>query len=479
MREENGKKAVSAGIWYMVCNLVLKGLSIFTAPFFNRVLTKGEVGAFSNVLAWAGILLILTTWELYSSVSNAKIDFKNSDFDEYMSTNLILGSFITGICFIVLLIFRDFICELTGISFNILLLLSLNFFASSATSLSLARYRVFLQYKQTIILTFFMTISTLGTSIILVLVMEDNFMARIIGSYAPTIVIGIVAYVLILRKSICFKSKYCKYILGISVPLVFHLLAGTILNSSDRIIINDICGNEDTALYSVAYMIVSIVQILWSSASSAWVPWCYDRFMEGRYEDVNKSAKIILTSYFILIGLIMLVAPEALLILGGSSYIEAMWVVPPILMGCLVTAVYTLYVNVEQFYKKTIFVAIGTLIAAVSNVILNSVFVPKYGYIVAAYTTLVSFLLLFVFHFLITRYVIKKAGILNNQFVFKYLIAVGAMLPIILLLYRLWIARLSVIVILVIATGIIIYKHRIEIKKILSFKSKQETICDQ
>lgn len=39
------------------------------------------------------------------------------------------------------------------------------------------------------------------------------------------------------------------------------------------------------------------------------------------------------------------------------------------------------------------------IIAAVINVTLNALFIPKFGYITAGYTTLIGYLFLFIFHY--------------------------------------------------------------------------------
>ena len=57
----------------------------------------------------------------------------------------------------------------------------------------------------------------------------------------------------------------------------------------------------------------------------------------------------------------------------------------------------------EYFYKKTKFIALGSMLAAALNVVLNYLFIPRYGYIVAAYTTLVTYVLYFVFHYLLAK----------------------------------------------------------------------------
>ena len=62
-----------------------------------------------------------------------------------------------------------------------------------------------------------------------------------------------------------------------------------------------------------------------------------------------------------------------------------------------------MYVNIEQFMKKTVGMAFGSALAAIINVALNMLFIPKYGYIAAAYTTLVSYGFLLVFHYILVK----------------------------------------------------------------------------
>ena len=70
-------KVIKAGTWYTISNFLIKGISFVTLPIFARLLTKDELGQFSNITAWFNILAIITTFELYSSVSIARFDFKN------------------------------------------------------------------------------------------------------------------------------------------------------------------------------------------------------------------------------------------------------------------------------------------------------------------------------------------------------------------------------------------------------------------
>jgi O-antigen/teichoic acid export membrane protein len=113
----------------------------------------------------------------------------------------------------------------------------------------------------------------------------------------------------------------------------------------------------------------------------------------------------------------ILAAPEVIFFMGGRGYMGAVYAIPPVMAGYGCKFAYTFYVNMERFEKKTKYISIGTLLAAAVNVALNMAFIPRYGFVAAAYTTLAGFVLLAVLHYLMSR----KLGLTDmydNRFIF-------------------------------------------------------------
>lgn len=146
----------------------------------------------------------------------------------------------------------------------------------------------------------------------------------------------------------------------------------------------------------------------------------------------------------------MLISPEILLIMGGKNYIEAKYVMPPVAFGCICQFLYTMYVNVEQFYRKTIGMAVASIFAALLNYLLNSLFIPTCGYIAAAYTTLFSFLWLLFSHMLLVKQM-HLLKVYSTKFVFSILMGLCVITLCINLLYSINIIRYIIIVIYSIA----------------------------
>jgi len=87
--------------------------------------------------------------------------------------------------------------------------------------------------------------------------------------------------------------------------------------------------------------------------------------------------------------------------------------VPIIVIGYVGVFLYTLYGNYSFYRKKTGLISLATLFAGGINIGLNYWLIPIYGYVAAAYTTLVSYFLLFLFHFLNVKYILKEKDIIS------------------------------------------------------------------
>ena len=382
----NNRKALKSGIWYTASNFLIRSIGFITTPIFTRILTKAEFGAFNNYSSWLSIITVFVTLNLESTLISARYDYKDK-FDEYILSVLSLSTISAAIWFIVVNIFSDRLTSFMGLDISYINAMLLYLVFLPAVNLFQARERYYFEYKKTVITSLFISIGTALLSVLLVQSMNNRLTGRIIGSIIPTVVLGIAFYLLFINKGKKIKIEYWKYALPVCLPYIPHLLSMTLLNSTDRVMIDKWCGSEATALYSLAYNCGAIVTLLLTSMNSAFAPWLGEKISENKTDEIRKFTKIYISAFvFMAIG-IMLVSPEVLWILGGESYMEAIYVMTPVSMGCICQFLYTLFVNVEQFKKKTIGMAFASAVAAIVNLTLNYIFIPQIGYLAAAYTT--------------------------------------------------------------------------------------------
>ena len=145
---------------------------------------------------------------------------------------------------------------------------------------------------------------------------------------------------------------------------------------------------------------------------------------------------------------------------------DALNVIPPVMIGFVFQFIYSLYVNVEQYHKKQGVIAIGTIIAAGTNIILNWICIRKYGYIASAYTTLISYIVLFFVHFMFVRH-LKKSYVYDTRFNLCFLSMALGFLVVLDILYKVnWLRLFLIFVLAMTAVGVLFKYHNMIIKTI-------------
>lgn len=429
--DENSKKSFKAGVWYTVSDILVKSLSIITIPIFTRLLSKADYGAFNNFTSWLNIAAVFVPLKLEASLIRAQFDYKE-EFDKYIASMLALTCVSAVFWGTVVNIFhiqfsKWFSMELCYIN---LMLMFLVF--QSAVIMFQMRERFRYRYKINVFIGIIVSVSTVLVSLPLVLLMENKLKGRIIGCVLPTILIGAVLFFYFFMKSKGINVRTWKYAMDVSLPYIPHTLSLTVLASMDRVMITNFCGNEDTALYSLAYSYGALITMIGSSINSAYGPWLAERLYKGELDTVREKSKPYTFIPFVLGVGVMLISPEILYVLGGKSYLSAKYVSAPIAAGCIFQFMYTMFVNVEQFKRKTIGMAIGSMSAAVLNYVLNLIMIPRFGYVAAAYTTLIGYAWLLAVH----MFLVKRIGY-GKAYDYKFMGAVSVVVVIITALVNL------------------------------------------
>lgn len=440
---------VKIGAIYTLSNVIVKGISFLTTPLFTRLMSQSEYGEFNGIASWVNIISVIITLNLYSSINRAKYDYEDT-INKYMSSILILGAFFSIVCWIIVEYNIDFFEHI--LSMERIYIRSIMLYASLSPVIQtlLAKYRMFNEYKKVIALTWLtLLVSTMG-SLVLVIIMDNRLLGRVIGNYVLISIISIVLGIIVIARGRCFSYKHCAYALSLAIPLIPHELSGILLSSSDRIIIGQLCGAKDAALYSLASTIGMIITVLLSSLNQAWIPWFYDNIYKKNTDIIQKVSKWYIRLFALgCIGL-MLIGPELILIFGGKSYMPSMYVIPPVCLAVGLQFVYTLYVNIEFYIKKTSMISIATVLATVVNIALNYIMIPIFGYMAAAYTTVAGYLLMAVFHYFIVVKRTEYGNLYNKRDIISCLILLSVAMGVSMFLYVNTIVRYIIIIICII-----------------------------
>lgn len=454
----NNNIVLKSSVWYMISSFFLKAIGFITTPIFSRILTLEEYGDYNNFTAWLGIVSVISSLSLVSTLIRARFDFKDH-LHSYVKTISLFGVVSAMLVDVVFIINKSYFCELFSMNERILYVLCAYILVSPVYDIFLSLERFKYKYKFVVWLTLIVSVSSVLLSLLFMHLWDDHLIARIIGNYLPSFIVSFVLLFYYLNKGKNVKWEYIKYSVPIAIPFVFHLLSGTILNSSDRTMIRNICGANDTALYSMAYNVALIVSVIWSSMNSAYSPWLGEKLSQKEYGKIKKSCYFYIGIFSVFVYIIVLFAPEILFVLGGEKYIGALNVIPPVMIGYYFVFIYSMYVNVEQFEKKTLGMAIATGVTAALNVFLNYMFIPLIGYIAAAYTTLACYIVLYAIHYVL--YIRLRIGhIYDDKFIFLLSIFMVVTSFFVQFLYKNIIVRYAIVVVFLTGTIIAGSKNR-------------------
>ena len=401
--KNNSVDSLKAGIWYTVCNFLIKGLSFLTTPIFSRLLLKKDFGTVGNFNSWLSILAIVGTLHLYSSVARAKYEFED-DFDGYLSSVVFLGSVYSAVLYGIVLLFPHFFETVFDMDMRYIHVIFWVLIFSPALDMMQIKHRFEYKYKFFVFVSLSSTIISTAIAVLLVLHLDDKLFGRIYGAFVPNIIIYIIFFFVVLFKGKTFYNKeYWKFALTFTMPIIPHLLANVILGSSDKIMITKLVGSEANAIYTIAYSLGMLVATLQTSFNSAMCPWLYEKLHAKDYEIIKKVNKVYILTFAVAVEGMILIAPELVRFIGGKEYASSVYLIAPVMIGYGFKFAYNLYINVEQYEKKTGIASVGTLVSAGFNFITNLIFIPIFGYQAAAYTTLASFILLLLIHYFVSK----------------------------------------------------------------------------
>lgn len=391
-RKKSGtiSQAVKASAALFFATVITKGIAYITTPLYTRLLSSEEYGSVSVFLTWTNLFGIVAMFCLsYGVFNNGMVDYPDHR-DEYSFSMLILSNLITVITCVPLLFLYPIIRQWIGLDRPLLLLMIAIFLLQPAYNFWTNRQRYELKYKATVIWTVFSAIiSPLIAMICISCINGNKVYLRLFGAELPLILIYIGFYIYLAFKAKGkVRFKYWKAAVMFNLPIIPHYLSTNLLGSSDKLMISSLVGDTATAHYSVAYSVASIAMIVWTSINASLIPYTYERCKVNDHKSISKVTMPILTVIALLCVVVIMLAPEVVALMATSDYSGAIYVIPPVVGGVFFQVQYFIYANVLYYYKRPAYVMYGSVLSAVLNIILNYIFIQKFGYIAAGYTTL-------------------------------------------------------------------------------------------
>lgn len=403
-----------ASVYYVVANIIGQGIVLLSSAVFTRMMSKADYGLVSTYSTWVLVLNTFICMNLFISVRTAHVDFRE-DYDNYNSSVLLLSI----LCGIVITFLIAGITVAAGMNFGIweVLLACIQSVALNIVNYMLAIQAMKNEYRQRTFMMIAPNWTHILLSVVLMMIFTQNlYMSKIAGNAFGLLAFGVVCTVVLFRKARPrIITKYWKYSLKISVPAIFNTLSDLILMQCDRLMLTSMAGTEETAEYSVIYNVSSIIVAIYQAINGAWVPWFFGKIKSNEPGDIRRYQGHYILLFSVFACGMMTISPELIKLMSPENYWNGIRYVAPIVVASYLIFLYAFFSAYLLYEKRTVRIAINTVIAAGINLILNYLLIPEYKSVGAVVATVVSYIVLFVLH-LTAAY---KDG--KKYFVFKYM----------------------------------------------------------
>ncbi len=223
------------------------------------------------------------------------------------------------------------------------------------------------------------------------------FLANLLGS--SVVLLCVTPYYL--KQKWVFDRELFKKMLYYGLPIMGAGLAFTINEHLDKLLIKKFLGKETMGAYSACYKLSVFLTLFIQAFRLGVEPIIFKHFKSDNAKDTYALILKYFTSFAVLGVLIVMSYLDFLkgLLIRDESYWFAINAIPIILVANVCLGI---YYNLSTWYKvidKTYFGLYFSLIGALITIIGNSIFIPKYGYIAAAYCTLLAYGVMMVLSF--------------------------------------------------------------------------------
>lgn len=420
----------------LVLNILLKIKGVIYIPLLVNFISKEDLGELSYVKAIVGLLTGIMLLNIPDSSNRIILKEGDKLKQNKIINSLTNFSFLSGLIFLLLFVLITSIFSL--IDLRLILIITAMLFSALIDKLSKYIFQIFQNTKLLSLVIIITEYVSLG---IVCLVLYNSWyddILTILYIYTFCLLVSSVYLFNKLFKPFPFKLNVdlvtVKKVLKISLFLFPASYSLMIIQSSDYLIIEKFIGLEDLGIYSFSYSLAGVVSGLSMAITFFW----YSSAVYANKKQLEKLINLILR--LSLIALILLIFGYYIFIdlvieLINPEYKSANDIIMILIVGFFIGVINQIYQGIMYADGNEKAILIDTSLIALINLVLNLVFIPTYGIKFAAFSTSLSFLLLFILR---TIYLYKNysKSIKEIKYLYSFLII---LISLIIIIFYLWI----------------------------------------
>lgn len=372
--------------------------SLVTLPIITAYLTKIQYGAYDLINTGVSLILPVLTLQLQAAAFRFLIEYRNDNEKKYsIITDIFVFITIAAIMFGVI-----FLAMFPGLPVDTKIIIAFYFFIDTQF---IAVQQILRGFSLTRMYSFCSVVVSV-LNMLFVIVTVSWFGWALNGVIISIALATFSAIVVVLLKTDIFKYfslgsfsvPLLKEMLQYSWPMIPNSLSNWIISLSDRLVVTCFLGIEANAVYAAANKLPALFTSLQGTFVLAWQEnaslSCDDEDVDLYY---GKMFDGIMGILFAIIAMLIACTPIAFEILIKGDYSSAYAQMPILYMGMFFSAMASFIGGIYIANKRTKNVGITTMIAALTNLIIDLLLVKQIGLFAASISTCVSYFVLAVY----------------------------------------------------------------------------------
>jgi O-antigen/teichoic acid export membrane protein len=435
------KKLAGQTAVYGLSSIIGRLLNYLLVPLYTRIFLTDEYGIVTELYAYVAFLIVILTYGLETALFN----FSRSEPDKEKVYSTILTSILSSsaVFAVVFIILAPQLADSMGYSGNpeyiewFVIIIALD----AISGIPYAKLREQNKAAKFALFKIINILTNIGFNLFFlvfapwVLKNESGFLFSMVDAvYDPGVGIGyifisnlissIVTILLLLPyfipKVFVFDFELWKKIMIYSMPLMLAGLAGVTNEFADRLLLKyllppDIALHQ-LGIYGACYKISILMSIFIQAFRFAAEPFFFAQYHEKSKTDIYAQVM----NYFVIAGSLIFLSImfyiDIVQFFVGEAFREGLPIVPILLVANLLLGI---FFNLSIWYKLTGKTMLGAYISglgAAITILFNLLLIPRMGYMGAAWTTLICYLVMTIFSYYLgqkhfpVNYNLKKIG---------------------------------------------------------------------
>lgn len=394
MSERNGDLLVDS-IRYGVSTILPAILGLILISIFSKLYSPASFGRYSLAISIATIVsTVATGW-----LDQAILRFEPQNSHEVIETSTVLVFFLCSTMVVLGLVIHFFLPDLGPYS---------DFFIPGVMfAATYSLYNTYRTIHQSLLSSYSVSalkvlravvrfIFAIGLSILVF----HGIIGWIWGAVLASIVVtAILLYITLphIERRPALDIGLSRRMVSFGVPLIGWTLGFTLLNFSDRLLLELIDGSSSVGIYTSNYMLANQgASLIFSPLIQAMHPLIFNS-LSGNSENQLGEYITRYTRYLLLAGspaiaYAIVLSPSFTTALLAPRYADGYLVVPIVVTGLFTWNLANIGHKSLEAAEKTKIMLIGVIISLLINIIANIPLIQVYGYIGAAIATVMGFL---------------------------------------------------------------------------------------